>query len=347
MPVVMEQGASGRSFSLLPGVRCVPHREWLRGDGIAIGIVNNMPDAALEATERQFISLLATASERRPVRVRLFALPQIPRGETAQRYLAASYAEIGELWNADFDALIVTGAEPQREALQQEPYWQIFTGVIDWAARNTISTIWSCLAAHAAVLHLDGVPRLPLADKCLGIFQCEKTAAHALTTAAPAQLQVPHSRWNGVAEEALANTGYGVLSRSDEIGPDIFVKECGSLFVFLQGHPEYDASTLLREYRRDVARFLRHERETFPTQPQRYFDQPSAQALEAFRIRAFADRSPDLMESFPPTAMREPLISAWRASAVRLYRNWLSYLAERRESSGRIVSLATPELARP
>jgi hypothetical protein len=53
------------------------------------------------------------------------------------------------------------------------------------------------------------------------------------------------------------------------------------------------------------------------------------------------------MESFPPTAMREPLISAWRASAVRLYRNWLCYLAGRREASGRVASLATPELAQP
>jgi homoserine O-succinyltransferase/O-acetyltransferase len=343
MPVVMEQGASGGSFSLLQGVRCVPHREWLRGDGIAIGIVNNMPDAALEATERQFISLLATASERRPVRVRLFALPQIPRGESAQRYLATSYADIGELWNADFDALIVTGTEPLRDALQQEPYWPIFTGMIDWAARNTRSTIWSCLAAHAAVLHLDGIPRRPLAEKCFGVFQCDKTAGHALTAAAPAQFVVPHSRWNGVAEDALTDCGYEVLSRSDEIGADIFLKESGSLFVFLQGHPEYDASTPLREFRRDVARFLRGERETFPAQPQRYFDQPSEQALEAFRIRAFADRSPDLMESFPPTAMREPLIGAWRTSAVRLYRNWLSCLAGRRETR---VVMATPELAR-
>jgi homoserine O-succinyltransferase len=134
-----------------------------------------------------------------------------------------------------------------------------------------------------------------------------------------------------------------VLSRSGEIGPDIFIKESGSLFVFLRGHPEYDASTLLREYRRDVARFLRRERETFPTQPQRYFDQPSAEALEAFRIRAFADRSPDLMESFPPTAMREPLISAWRASAVRLYPNFPNWppdfgiLSAKRESDQRAM----------
>ena len=45
-----------------------------------------------------------------------------------------------------------------------------------------------------------------------------------------------------------------------------------SLFLFLQGHPEYEAGTLLREYRRDIARFLRGEREHYPAVPQGYFD---------------------------------------------------------------------------
>jgi hypothetical protein len=63
MPVLMERGAAGRSFSLLPGVRCAPLNEPLQPGGIEVGIVNNMPDAALESTERQFIGLLAAASE--------------------------------------------------------------------------------------------------------------------------------------------------------------------------------------------------------------------------------------------------------------------------------------------
>src|SRR2546429_6417390 len=42
---------------------------------------------------------------------------------------------------------------------------------------------------------------------------------------------------------------------------DMFVKELNSLFVFFQGHPEYEATTLLLEYRRDIKRFLRRERE--------------------------------------------------------------------------------------
>jgi hypothetical protein len=83
MPVVLEQGASGRSFNLLNGVRCAPADPSRIDGAIEIGIVNNMPDAALELTERQFIGLLAAASGKMQVRVRLFALPQIGRGEFA------------------------------------------------------------------------------------------------------------------------------------------------------------------------------------------------------------------------------------------------------------------------
>src|SRR5215470_5678604 len=109
MPVVLEQGASGRSFNLLEGVRCVPPA---RGDGaIEIGIVNNMPDAALELTERQLIGLLAAASGKMQVRVRLFALPQIGRGEFARRRLLSDYAEIGRQWDTRLDGLIVSGME--------------------------------------------------------------------------------------------------------------------------------------------------------------------------------------------------------------------------------------------
>ena len=46
---------------------------------------------------------------------------------------------------------------------------------------------------------------------------------------------------------------------------DLFVKKKEkSLFVHFQGHPEYGAQTLLKEYRRDIKRFLRGERETYP-----------------------------------------------------------------------------------
>jgi homoserine O-succinyltransferase len=330
MTIVMEQGAAASGF-LPAGASRVPFDASRRSGAIAIaiGIVNNMPDAAIESTERQFIGLLAAASGQMPVRVRLFALPGVPRAEAVRCHIERNYAEIEELWNAGLDGLIVTGTEP-RGALTAEPYWPAFTRLVDWAEESTISSIWSCLAAHAAVLHLDGIDRAPLADKCFGIFQCQRAADHTLNLATAAQLQVPHSRWNDLPETALADCGYGVLSRAPEIGADMFFKELRSLFVFLQGHPEYEPSTLGREYRRDVGRYLRRERNTYPSQPQRYYDPATSRALDAFRAEAMVNRSEDLLQSFPAASMRMQLMESARTSAVRFYRNWLSCIAMRR-----------------
>src|SRR5258708_1071627 len=80
--------------------------------------------------------------------------------------------------------------------------------------------------------------------------------------------EMPDSGWNDIPEDALRACGYRVLMRSEDAGVDTFVKQRQSLFVFLQGHPEYEAVTLLLEYRRDVARYLRSERDTYPPMPQ-------------------------------------------------------------------------------
>jgi homoserine O-succinyltransferase/O-acetyltransferase len=333
MPVLLEQGASGRSFNLLHGVRCAPPDPARTDGAIEIGIVNNMPDSALESTERQFIGLLAAASGKIQVRVRLFALPQIPRGDFARRRLLAEYADIGRLWDAQLDGLIVTGMEPGPGPLPDEPYWRVFTDMIDWAERNTTSSIWSCLAAHAVVLHRDGIERRPLAAKCFGVYECMKEADHPLLSGGPARSLVPHSRWNDVPADALIGAGYDILTRSPDMGVDMFAKRERSLFVFLQGHPEYDPTTLLREYRRDVGRFLRHEREGYPALPRHYLDAASERSLEAFRRRALSSRNPELLEGFPAAAVVERFANSWHASALRLYRNWLACLTTRRERS--------------
>jgi homoserine O-succinyltransferase/O-acetyltransferase len=346
MPVVMLQGACGRSAALLAGVRCAPAGRWMRSDGIDIGIVNNMPDAALEATERQFIGLLAAAADKTEIRVRLFALPQVPRGDTAKRYVAGNYADFKELCNGRLDGLIVTGTEPRQQHLAQEPYWPPFTQLVDWAARMTTSTIWSCLAAHAVVWHVDKVDRRALAEKCFGVFECRKTADHPIIRGVPAHFRTPHSRWNELPAATLASSGYEILSQGPQIGADAFAKPCGSLFVFLQGHPEYEASTLLREYRRDVGRFLRGESRDYPNQPHGYFDPASTQDVNAFQARALLRRDPALLESFPLVRVPEPLVDSWRASAVRIYRNWLSYLAARRHASSEPAAVRVPRKAK-
>jgi homoserine O-succinyltransferase len=297
-------------------------------DVIEIGIVNSMPDAALEATERQFIDLVESAAGDLPVRLRFFSLADVPRGERGRRHVEASYGEIDE-FNDRLDALIVTGTEPRAASLADEPYWPALAELIDWADRNTISTVWSCLAAHAVVLHLDGIQRHPLAEKCIGVFDCAATGVHPLTRRLPS-LAVPHSRHNELREAELVACGYEVLTRSPLAGVDAFIRQRNSLFVCFQGHPEYDAVSLLGEYRRDIGRFLRGERDIYPAMPHGYFDPATEAQLTAFRDRALADRREALMAELPLAAAEQNLTGAWRPAARQLYRNWLGWVAARK-----------------
>src|SRR5207253_785601 len=140
-----------------------------------------------------------------------------------------------------------------------------------------------------------GIVRRQLDGKRFGVFECARVSDHPLTASTPPRLQMPHSRWNEVPEEALIACGYRVLTRSAGAGVDLFVKQRRSLFVFFQGHPEYEPVTLLLEYRRDIGRFLRRERETYPTMPEGYFDDDTVGALTRLRERALSDRREELL----------------------------------------------------
>ena len=289
-----------------------------------------MPDAALQSTERQFRELLAAASPNRELRLRMFELSDVPRGEAGRSYMRERCEDIGNLWDANLDGLIVTGTEPRAAVLADEPYWEQLTSVVDWAESHSTSTVFSCLAAHAAVYHLDGIERTPFPTKLAGVFESQKMMEHEIVAGMPARWRVPHSRQNTLAAGALTAAGYDVLSSSPQIGADLFVKQTKSLFLFVQGHPEYDPRALLREYVRDVGKFLRGERDRYPEVPAAYFDTETAAAVEGFRRRAQAERDVKLLDEFPTNAAPVTIANPWRQPAVRLYANWLSYLGVQR-----------------
>jgi homoserine O-succinyltransferase len=299
-----------------------------RDEPIVIGLVNCMPDAALRATERQFHDLLEAASVNRRVRLHCYALPEVPRGEAAQAYINQHYSDLSELWESPLDGLIVTGTEPRASRLDDELYWHSLTKLIDWAEDHTISTVWSCLAAHAAVLHLDSIERRPLPQKLSGVFECLKSADHGIIANVPERWSVPHSRYNGVPEELLIQRGYQILARSLDTGADLFIKHRNSLFVFFQGHPEYEPDTLLREYRRDAGRFLAGERYDYPAMPCGYFNLDAVAILAKFQEQALSDRNSDLIARFPTASIEDKHSSTWREPAVRIYSNWIEYLAK-------------------
>jgi homoserine O-succinyltransferase/O-acetyltransferase len=312
------------------------------GDCVNIGLINNMPDGALVSTERQVFDLLNGAAKEIPIRLHLYALPTISRSEWGGQYIKRFYLNANELFDGELDGLIVTGAEPQAEKLDREPYWGSFGQVIDWAKENTVSAVWSCLALHGAVLHLDGIERRPLGEKCVGVFKQTKKKEHPLLEGAPLHFRIPHSRWNEVSEQSLAASGYNILTCSEEAGVDTFVKQIKkSLFVYFQGHPEYDAHSLLGEYRRDVGRFLRREIEQYPTMPHGYFDSQARELLTVFQDQAHLGRRKELLATFPVDLVGLTLKNSWRATANRIYRNWITYIAGRKPRGLRMSGTAT------
>ena len=304
---------------------------------LTIGLINNMPDGALKATERQFMRLLRRAAGDVRIDFHCFSLPSVRRSQSEKGRLEGQYTDIAEIERLQIDGLIVTGAEPNAATLPQETFWRELTDIVDWARNNTRSTIWSCLAAHAAMLHLDGIERQRIETKCAGIYDCVGVSPHWLTEGLPSPFKVAHSRLNEVRADDLTANGYQLLSRSLRGGVDSFAKDFGSQFIFFQGHPEYEELSLEREYLRDISRFLSCERDSYPGIPAGYFDAETEQKLAAFAVRAQAERRPALSTELPDRTLREDIATG--AAATVMFRNWIGFLFERARATSPETSL--------
>jgi homoserine O-succinyltransferase/O-acetyltransferase len=135
---------------------------------------------------------------------------------------------------------------------------------------------------------------------------------------------MPQSRYNDLPEEELVASGYHILSRLTQGGVNLFSKKMPSQFVFLQGHPEYDETTLGREYLRDVGRYLNGEREEKPALPENYFDAATLAALSELRLGI---RNPALLPRFTEIVSHAVPAQSWRNDAVALFGNWLTLVA--------------------
>jgi homoserine O-succinyltransferase len=305
---------------------------------LTIGLVNNMGDASLLATERQFSSILNEAGGGADIVLQRFELTTIARSPEARVYLDAHYAPAAAVRDAGVDALIITGAQPRAPDLRDEPYWGELAALLDWARDNSVAMLLSCLAAHAGVLHFDGVARRRLPGKRTGVYEFAATRDHPLVGARGALRRTPHSRYNEMNEADLERAGYEVLSRTPDGDVDAFIK--GDLCLFLQGHPEYDPGSLGSEFRRDMGRFLGGKQDHAPLPPDNYFPADIEAAAHAFRSRSLADPRPGLMSEFPDLAPVEREPAPWRRDAVDLYRGWIDMLAACR-AAARALQTAT------
>jgi homoserine O-succinyltransferase len=304
---------------------------------IEIAFVNNMPSSAFDSTEQQFASLLGAAAREVGVTVRLrrYVLAGLERSAEVEQRLASDYNPIEYVSSTPTDGLVVTGTEPLAKDLREEVYWDALAELIGWAEAATASAVVSCLAAHAAALLFDGIERETLATKFSGVFLQQVHAGHVLTAGLGRSVHMPHSRLNDLPSALLQAGGYTSLIESPEMNWTVAVKDRGyCTFVLVQGHPEYSTTSLLREYRRDMQRFLHRERPVAPAIPVGYLDDEGRRLLESFEARALrAPGDQELMREFPFEPVAERLVNTWQSTGTRLYANWLRLIESRRKPS--------------
>lgn len=296
---------------------------------VTVGFLNLMPDAALRATDRQFVRLLTAGADDVDIRVKPFTVAAEHRGDEARRHIAEHYTTFGEVVGRGVDALIVTGANPAQHHLEREAFWGGLGEVLDWANTATNSILCSCLATHAVLQKYRGTVRTRLPQKRWGVYSHRVLKEHHLLEGLDDIVEAPHSHWYDVTRPEFESVGLTVVLESDEAGVHLAVDD-DDFYVFFQGHPEYDLVSLLKEYRRELARYWRGEVDDYPPVPEHYFSGEALAVLEAYRpvleeARAEKREPPRLDE----TSLLPKESHTWSEQGKMIYRNWLRHVAER------------------
>ena len=300
---------------------------------LRIGLLNLMPDAALRATDRQFIRLVAAYQEDANLFVYPFTLAAEVRGADAQAHIGQHYSTFEKLRDSGLDALIITGANPSHVDIANEAFWTGLIDVIDWAVEGVQSTLCSCLATHAVIRHLQGIDRTLLPQKRWGVYSHEDVADHYLLDGLESPVNAPHSHHFNLTPEEFEEAGSRVLVSGTEAGVHMAVSDDQTTFVFFQGHPEYDPISLLKEYKREISRFIEGARADYPPFPEHYFSSSERLLLDGYRrdIVEALNKGREQLPEFPESDMSISADRSWTRAGSRMYRNWLSEVHRRRK----------------
>ena len=290
-----------------------------------IGLLNMMPDAALTATEQQFIRLVGASNQIAQFYVYPFSIRELNRAADAEAHIREHYFDFDDLADQGLDALIISGANVANPSLDQEPFWEPLIDIVRWAEDKVASIFCSCLASHALVKFNHGIDRRRLPRKRWGVYRHEISEPdHPLMRNVDTRFDAPHSRYNEITKAQLHEAGLTVLAESPEAGVHLAVSPDQFRIVYFQGHPEYNANSLLKEYKREIFRYLNAERVDLPRYPEHYFQDEAldiaGRYLEALeRAKARGESSPEF-----PEAELTPLVhNTWGDTGKAIVNNWL------------------------
>ncbi|MGI9204828.1 MAG: homoserine O-succinyltransferase MetA [Woeseiaceae bacterium] len=287
-----------------------------------IGFLNMMPDAALAATEQQFIRLVGSCNQIAQFYVYPFSLSELNRSAATQAHIDEYYFEFDDLAAQGLDALIITGANVINPALNEEAFWGPLVDVAQWAQNNVASVLCSCLATHALVKKFHDIDRNHLPAKQWGVYSHRiSEPTHPLMRDINTRFDAPHSRFNDVSRTQLQDAGIRVLVESDEVGVHLAVSPDQFRTVYFQGHPEYDAVSLLKEYKREVFRYLDGSLDSPPPFPENYFS-PEAEEIAARFLRLASDAEGEI-PAFPEETLKPLVDNTWGDTGKAIVNNWL------------------------
>ncbi len=212
---------------------------------------------------------------------------------TSAEHLFAFYKTFDDVKHKTFDGMIITGAPVEQMEFEEVEYWDELCEIMEWTKTHVHSTFHICWGAQAGLYYHFGINKKPLDKKMFGVFPHKVDYKKSiLFRGFDDVFMVPHSRHTTVdIEDVKKVKELKILASSKEAGLYAVTTKNGKQ-IFITGHSEYDADTLLNEYNRDLSQGLTIE------VPKNYFK----------------DDNPK----------KGPVVS-WRSHANLLYSNWLNY----------------------
>ena len=256
---------------------------------LEIVLLNLMPTKV--ATETQLSRLLGNTPLQ--VKLELMHMSSHKSKNTSQDHLLNFYKSFDELKHRKFDGMVITGAPVELMEFEEVDYWPELCQIMEWTKTNVHSTFHICWGAQAGLYYHYGVKKHTMDKKLFGVYEHKADYKRSiLLRGFDDVFWVPHSRHTTIDRADVEKIpDMKILASSEKAGVYAMATKAGRQ-IFVTGHSEYDADTLLKEYIRDKSQGLPID------VPENYF--------------------PGDDDSQPP-------VVRWKGHGNLLFSNWLNY----------------------
>ena len=235
------------------GIRWIPPSQAMRQDirPLRIGILNIMPLG--EKYEFNILHPLGlSVLQLEPIWIRLESHNYKSWEPKHVDDIYVTYEEA--MRDQPLDGLILTGAPVETIDFEDVYYWEEIKTILSDARKNIPSTLGLCWAGFV-MAYLEGVKKLNYDHKLFGVFELKNLAPdHPIIGELDDVFFCPQSRHAGMPDEAMEEASESgrlkLLAYGAEAGYSIF-STTDDRFIAHTGHPEYNATRLAEEAKRD------------------------------------------------------------------------------------------------